>query len=93
MAKEEEIREMTKEIVAFKVQNELPLGVGIHSVELSKHLVEAGYRKAADVRKEVIKEVVEFMEARSSALNNLFGANTLIIDDLAEEIEKEFLEE
>lgn len=62
MDKEKEIEGMAKVIVNFKEKHDIPLGVGFHSVDLSKHIIEAGYRKAEDVRKETAKEIYERVE-------------------------------
>lgn len=59
MNKEKEIEEMAKVIVNFKEKHDIPLGVGFHSVDLSKHIIEAGYRKAEDVRKETAKDILQ----------------------------------
>ena len=58
MNKEKEIEGMAKVIVKFKEKHDIPLGVGFHSVDLSKHIIEAGYRKADEVRKETAKEIL-----------------------------------
>ena len=62
MNKEKEIEGMAKVIVNFKEKHDIPLGVGFHSVDLSKHIIEAGYRKADEVRKETAKEIYERVE-------------------------------
>lgn len=58
-----EIEEMTKIIVNFKEKHDIPLSVGFHSVDLSKHIIEAGYRKADEVRKETAREILEYLRA------------------------------
>lgn len=51
---------------------------------------EAGYRKADEVRKETVKEITDFLRKRADTLNSLFKMNTMMLDELAEEIEKKF---
>ena len=62
MNKEKEIEGMAKVIVNFKEKHDIPLGVGFHSVDLSKHIIEAGYRKAEEVRKETAKEILDVLQ-------------------------------
>ena len=58
-----DIEEITKVIVNFKEKHSIPLGVDFHSVDLSKDIIEAGYRKADEVKKETAREILEYLRA------------------------------
>ena len=87
MNKEKEIEEVDEFLQSKYTVSELSK---IVTRSIAETFVEAGYCKASEVRKEVLTEILEFIQKRGDALNNLFGANIEPFMDLADEIEARF---
>ena len=65
-------------------------GITLSAMALCAALKAAGYRKANEVRKEAAKEIADFLRKRADTINSLFKMNTMMLNELADEIEKKF---
>lgn len=97
MGKEKEIEEIYN-IIASNISVKLLRGstnaaidyklLGISNA--AKKVTDVCYRKANETHKETVKEIANFLRDTADHMNNIFGINALIFNDLADKIEDEF---